>query len=408
MTKIKGLLRFIALFVAYWMDHIKWGSRNKTKWVYGAYKSFRDNPKYLFYWAVENHNEIRSIWIARNRSDVKYLRTSGYECYYWLSLKGMYHTLTAGVLICDHSILDVNAFLSGGVFYVNLWHGCGVKRVRWQAKDQFVRDFHLRNQEEMRTSFVFKVYNYSELFRTPDLCLAPSKVQATEFFAPMMDIPLDKCVVGTFPRNRLLIEGRDSALQFLEKYEPKESRSFVDYLEKYKKVYIYMPTWRNDSSDFISESGILWDELNQVLCERRELLILKLHPMTKIDLSIASGYSNICLYPKYSDIYTILPFTDCLITDYSSIYSEFLIMNKEIILFVFDYEQYMANSYELSEYKKYYPGRRAYNFSQLLQIIQSGEKCKIPEDRRKLLMEFYWDDNKNIVDLVEEIKRRIA
>jgi len=82
-------------------------------------------------------------------------------------------------------------------------------------------------------------------------------------------------------------------------------------------------------------------------------------------------------------------------------------MDKEIILFVFDYDDYVNNSYDLADYDKYYVGTRAYDFGQLLKIIRSGEKCKVPAEQRKRLMEFYWDNNRNHIDLVEEIKKRI-
>ena len=398
---------FIIFFVAYWMDHIKWGPRDKHKWVFGAYKRFRDNPKYLYYWTIDNHPEIRSIWIARNKEDVRILKQSGYEAYYWLSLKGVFHTITAGVMICDHTIMDVNLFFAGGAFFVNLWHGSGVKRVRWQAKHFFVRNYHLKNEGEMRTSFIFKILCFPDLFKKPDLCLAPSKIQASEFFAPMMDIPLEKCIVGVFPRNQLLIEGTDAALEFIKKYEPQHSMDFIDKLRTYNKVFIYMPTWRYNQNDFFSQARFSWEQLNRILEARNELLILKLHPFTKMNVEMLLEYNNICLYPNASDIYTILPFTDCLITDYSSIYSEFLIMDKEIILFVFDYDDYVNNSYDLAEYDKYYVGTHAYDFDQLLNIIRSGECCKVPVKQRETLMEFYWDNNRNRIDLVEEIKKRI-
>ena len=125
-------------------------------------------------------------------------------------------------------------------------------------------------------------------------------------------------------------------------------------------------------------------------------------------MSEISGYSNLMVYPKDSDIYTVLPFIDCLITDYSSIYTDFLMMNKDIILFVFDYEDYVHNSNDLGEYDKYFVGKRAYNFAQLLQIIESGEDCHVPQEKYQELMEFFWDNNRHRIDIVEEVEKRIS
>ena len=409
MSKLKHLIQFLLGLLSYLMDIIlQFVPRDRHKWVYGASGGFRDNPKYLYLQANYEHPEINSIWIGRVKSDVFYLRSRGLNACYYLSLKGLYHTMTAGVAICDHQLGNINCFLLGGAYYVNLWHGSSVKRVRWQNTDAFVKEYHLRNKEEMRTSFVFRMMLYQVLFKRPDFCLTPSTIQAKEFFAPMMDMPLDNCVVGVFPRSLLLIAGKGSALDFIRKNENQETLEFVERLNKFNKVYIYMPTWRRTKSDFIAASGIDWEKLNESLNKKNELLILKLHPHTKLNMDAITNYSNLMIYQKNSDVYTVLPFIDCLITDYSSIYTDFLMMNKEIILYIFDYEDYVHNSNDLGDYDKYYVGKRAYDFNQLLHIIESGKDCHVPQDKYHELMEFFWDNNRHQIDIVEEVKKRIS
>ena len=381
--------------------------RKRDKWLFGATQSLKDNPKYLFYWTIEHHPEIRAIWISHQKADVKYLRAHGLEAYHVWSLKGLFHAITAKVFISDHQVGDINQYLSGGAFYVNLWHGSSVKRVRWQAPQLFVRKHNLKNADEMRTSFRVRVLEYPYLFRKPDLLLAPSTIQKNEFFAPMMDIPVERCVVGVYPRSRLLIEGKEAAIEFIHKFESQHTANFVTEISKYKKVYMYMPTWRNDDSDFIKHACIDWESLNNAMKNRNELFILKLHPLTKTVLHEKVEYSHIKLFPKNSDIYTILPFVDTLITDYSSIYSDFLTMDKEIILFVFDYDSYVKKSYDLSEYDKYFVGVKAYNFESLLALLVNGHDCHIPQAERKRLLDFFWDSHEKNIDLVEEIKKRI-
>lgn len=406
---IKENIQVCRQFLSNILDSIiKWLPRNKRKWVFGAFGGFRDNPKYLYYQTLEQHPEIRPIWIAQNKKDVGLVREQGGEAYYYYSLKGLFHILTSKVAVCDHSLGDINRHLTGGIYYVNLWHGASVKRVRWQAPDDLVRRFHLKNKEEMRTSFRFKMLMYQAMFRVPDLCLAPSTVQAKDFFAPMMDIPLDNCIVGVYPRSQLLIKGKDAAMEFIKRHEPKETLDFVTKLKSFSKTYIYMPTWRNDQSDFIKQASINWNELNEVLRRKGELFIVKLHPFTHIDTNEVSGYSNIVLYPSDSDLYTVLPFIDCLITDYSSIYTDFLMMNKEIILFVFDYDKYVKNSYDLENFDYYFVGKRAESFTMLLDIISSDEDCHVPKEHYQRLMDYFWENNRNDIDLVEEVKKRVG
>lgn len=387
---------------------LKFFPRKKIMWAFGATGGFRDNPKYLYYEVIEKHPEIEPVWITQNRSDYKFLKNKGLPVNYWLSPIGLYHALKAAVYIVDHSTPCINRFLEGGAFYVNLWHGSSVKRVRWQNPEFYVKEYHLKDASEMRTSFFFRMRTYVNLFHKIDLLLAPSSIQLKEFFAPMMNVSEENCIVGIYPRSRLMIKGKEAAMDFITKYEPKKTKTFVEKLQQYKKTYIYMPTWRNDGRDFIEQAGIDWQRLNDIMGERNELFILKLHPFTELDLDSVAKYSNIMLYPKDSDVYTVLPFIDCLITDYSSIYTDFLMMNKEIILFVFDYEDYVKKSYELFEYDKYFVGKKTYTFNQLLQTITNEEDCHVPMEDYNRLMEFFWDNNRHNIDIVEEIKNRIG
>jgi len=406
---IKKTIDLALKLVGYCSQYIiKYVPRDKRKWAYGCKGGLRDNPKFFFYWTNENHPEIRAIWFAQSKAERNLIRSHGMESCMQYSLKGLYHALTAKVYVTSHTVEHVNHYFSAGAFFLNLWHGSSVKRVRWQAPEFFCRRYHLKSKEEMRTNFWFKIDTYCLMFRKPDLCLTPSTVQKHDFFAEMLDIPENRCIVGVFPRSRLLIEGKEAALDFIKKYESQETLNFLKKIEKYKKRYVYMPTWRNDGTDFVTKAQFDWDKLNSALAKDNAIFILKLHPSTVMDMSFISSYSNIYNYPSTTDIYTVLPFMDCLITDYSSIYTDFLTMNKEIILFVYDYEEYMKGSFKLSEYDKYYVGKRAYNFAQLLQIIESGEDCHVPQDKYHELMEFFWDNNRHQIDIVEEVKKRIG
>lgn len=406
---IKNILRFFLNLTTLLLSKVlRYLPRRSDVWLFGATGGFRDNPKYLYYEVLEKHPEINAVWVALGQKEYMALKNQGLPVVKQSSLKGMYYAIRAGVYIVDHSTPVISRMLWGGTYYVNLWHGSSVKRVRWQNPDFYVREYGLKDASEMRTSFWFKMQTYPIMFQKIDLLLAPSSIQLREFFAPMMNIPEENCVVGVYPRSRLMIEGKEAALDFIVKYESQETLNFVISLAKYDKTYIYMPTWRNDGGNFIEQAGIDWQRLNDIMKEKNELFILKLHPFTELDIDSVAKYSNIMLYPKDSDVYTVLPFIDCLITDYSSIYTDFLMMNKEIILFVFDYEDYVKKSYELSEYDKYFVGKKTYTFNQLLQTITSEEDCHVPKEDYNRLMEFFWDNNRHNIDIVEEIKNRIG
>jgi hypothetical protein len=83
-------------------------------------------------------------------------------------------------------------------------------------------------------------------------------------------------------------------------------------------------------------------------------------------------------------------------------------MNKEIILFVFDYNDYVEGDCMLSDYDKYFVGRRANDFNQLIDILITNKDCHIPKDRYDFIMNYFWDNNRYNIDIAEEIKTRIG
>ena len=118
-----------------------------------------------------------------------------------------------------------------------------------------------------------------------------------------------------YPRNTILLDDDKERMHFVEKYEPTSSLEMIKRLKQYKKVLVYMPTWRDSQRSLFVENMDL-HALNEVLAKHNELLILKPHA----NVSVSSNdftYSNICFFDGKDDIYPILPYTDVLITDYS-------------------------------------------------------------------------------------------
>lgn len=405
--KLKHYIEFFPKLVLYGLYNLSgFVPRKKNKWVFGSHFGFADNSKFLMTETKEHHPEICPIWISHKRKDIPKVRKLGLECYYWLSFKGLYHAFTAKVYVCTQNTIEINRFASKGAVYLNLNHGVGVKKCYWLRPEYFLSEYGL-TLREAENSFLFKVLTYPWYFRVPDICLVTSVLQAKTFFAPMFHIPIEHCLYGNYPRNKMLKMLPESIEAFAKKYEPEDTMDLIDKIKKFNKTYIYMPTWRNDGHDFIVSSKIDFNELNEVLKKRNELFIFKPHPYTKLDLSSITGYSNIILFNHKIDVYYILSFTDCLITDYSSIYSDYSLMNKEIILYVFDLDDYLKKCTSLMDYDKYYPGIRAYNFQQLLSLIENGTDCHVSKVEHDFIMKIYWDSAFNGVDIIEEVKKRI-
>lgn len=83
------------------------------------------------------------------------------------------------------------------------------------------------------------------------------------------------------------------------------------------------------------------------------------------------------------DPYPILDKVDILVTDYSSIYFDFLLKDKPIIFFDYDYEEYISESRKLYfNYDEFTPGKRVKTMYELMNSLIEDDNY---ENKRKLI-----------------------
>lgn len=104
-----------------------------------------------------------------------------------------------------------------------------------------------------------------------------------------------------------------------------------------RKVVFYAPTWRGDSSVKHFDKKKLVDDLKSLSALNAQILF-RAHHMTE---KLLSGVDiPVTVVPNYVDTYEVLSVTDVLITDYSSIFFDFLPKKKPIVLYAYDKEEY--------------------------------------------------------------------
>jgi CDP-glycerol glycerophosphotransferase (TagB/SpsB family) len=202
-------------------------------------------------------------------------------------------------------------------------------------------------------------------------------------------VPVERCLELGYPRNEILTQPKEDVLDFVRKYEPQETLQLIERCSKYDKVYIYMPTWRDSQKNVFAQQMDL-QQLSAVLKRQNALLLLKPHPNTIVDNIYQAD--NIILVERTVDIYGVLPFTDVLITDYSSILYDYLLMPaKQVILYLYDYDEYVK------ERDFYYPfdenvvGRQVKKFEDLVHVIDRQDYMMAEEDRKRILDKFWGD-----------------
>ena len=373
-------LRFLELIWGYPLYLVSFITpRRKNKWAFGTNVGFVDNAKYLFIDTFEK-KEIACYWIAPTRKSAETIRKKGLPAYYKYSLKGLYHCLTASVYIFTYHSKDINFFTSGRVKKVNLWHGVGIKSGN-TGKESSGKSRLYRVIERVALPHLFEKYK---------LFLSTSPLM-NEHFKKMFHLNGKEIFENIYPRCEFICREKQQIEYFISRYEDKKVTDVIDTIKRFSKTYLYMPTWRSDLKDnFLKEAGFDFPALNRILAQKDELLILKLHPAVRILQSEYSNFDHILFLDKGLDIYPILPYTQVLITDYSSIYYDYILMkDKEVILYPFDLHSYQKDSDSLAfDYEEYTPGKRVYTMPELLDALKNEGKFHVAQ--RDKIIDLFW------------------
>jgi len=179
-----------------------------------------------------------------------------------------------------------------------------------------------------------------------------------------------------YPRNDLLLKDhsvRDLVLCDKELY----NRAKDTFIKNKQKVIVYMPTHRESATSIGKAPSPLmpldFESLNTFCSKNNFLMVVKLHPFVmqfQSDFSPPEGYSNIYFHTTQGDIYPLLKYTDVLVTDYSSIYFDFLLLDRPIVFYDYDYEEYSSNMGGFFyNYEENAPGEHANNQDLLHEAI---------------------------------------
>lgn len=295
---------------------------------------FADNAKYLFLHTSNNYPKIKAVWIAKDKKLAALLRSRGYVSYYQHGVRGIWYALRAGTTLIDAYLQPENFRWTGRTRLVQLLHGRGMKKGGYGQKQLRTQDYIFSP-----SPFVSEMLQPSFIEKTPIIVAGYSRSDV--FFK---DIP-----------------GSDVGVDETEKSLLKDVR--------YKKHFLYAPTFRRGQKNLDIEIALNLPHLSEWLKKHSYLLSINLHPKYS-DQARALSYDNIHFVDD-SDIYPLLPLFDVLITDYSSIFTDFLLLDKPIIFYPYDLEEYKEREgLSFDNYDDYTPGPKVYMYEKLISAFE--------------------------------------
>lgn len=157
--------------------------------------------------------------------------------------------------------------------------------------------------------------------------------------AMMRDYNLETLYTGKvamvgYPRNSVFMNPDPDAEELRRRYGLDDQTNFA-----------YMPTWRGTSAHDITVKSYE-EQLREILAQLdasltdKQKVYVNLHSMVADTVSLSS-YRHIVPFPSDVDTYRFLNQMDCLISDYSSVFFDFSLTRKPIILFLYDMDEYL-------------------------------------------------------------------
>lgn len=347
---------------------------NETVVVFRSTPDYSDNARALADYMVENgYNKKYKIYFDvedkkkfNNRND-NIIFISCKAKYGRYKLNSIYRLFTAKYLMSTHEMIVSRKIARKDQCLVRLWHGCSYKD-RSNQDGKYPRSF--------------------------DVALVPGElfVKTKAYFWNVDEkyiLPLG------YPRYDWLRKKDEVAQKLLDSY-----KKFPD-----SKIVMWMPTFRIDKRGKFNESNSItqfplidginkWKELDELCVKLNVILLVKLHPFQSEYGIPYNDFVNIKkidnqVFDK-SDVpmYKFLALTDALISDYSSIGIDYLIVNRPISFTLDDFEEYKnTRGFIIEDPRIYMPGHHLYTFEKLKEFLSDVSEGKDSyKDQRKRVL----------------------
>ncbi|MBQ9419438.1 MAG: CDP-glycerol glycerophosphotransferase family protein, partial [Synergistaceae bacterium] len=360
-------------------------------WVFGEWLGERCGDSSLFFanYVANRNTDLNLYWICKKNTDTSMLdsRVKVLELGSSEAEKILRH---AGAIFVDHGVYDVSPCrynIYGRAVTVNFWHGFALKRI---------------GHDEYKQTLIFRMY-----------CKLLDPVLNPRYFVTLSDeySKTLKTAFGLKPKS-LIKAGYPRNSIFYSQTKLREAREILlkmipsDVNADGLKIAVYMPTWRDNKDEIPNLAKIFSDDFTKWLEDNNVIIIHKAH---FADSDRVEQNSRRVININNISASILMAGSDMLISDYSSCVFDYLILDRPIIHFAYDYERYTTINRALYyEWNEAACGTVAETVEELQQAIKAGiispdSQKELRHQRREKLMTYEGPDScENIFNFVCE------
>lgn len=348
MGKAKNLL-FTAC-----LEHFRQIRPDSHIWLFSSTDNshYNYNSRYLFEYVKENLPEITPLFVI-NDPELRNSLSSKYGKQYFIeteSIQGIRQALSAGVWFTSAGLPAYGTGLHKKRLIINLWHGVPLKKIA-------LLDPNLKKAA--------RIY-FKKIFSENYTCILTTSHELIPLMARSFAVSEDKIKVWGQPRNDGLFQKNDCR-EIL-------GQLFPD-LPEYTKTVLYAPTFRDYGQvQLFPFKDFDQEQLEAFLEEKNMLLFIRTHVAEQGSAAPYLGKRIRFLGNEQAeDVTGILNIFDCLITDYSSIYIDYLLTDKPMIFLPYDRQQYLDGRGMNFDYDDVTPGPKPETFNDFLDALSPKE-----------------------------------
>ncbi len=323
--------------------------------VFECESDMDDNPRAIYEYMIKEkmYRKYRLVWIVRNVDFCKEnyanentVFISRFDKTKKNQLVLNYYLSTAKWFIFSHPYWFKKSKKSQVV--INTGHGCPLKSCKNENFDHTVFDYLLVTSESIAVPY-----------------------------AMAWSAPLEKCFsCNGYPKDDFLFSANKKNL--LNKlFNFKDTEKIIMCMPTYKQSIRLQDSKINDPYvlSVISNNEEL-ENLNTLLSKNKIHLIIKLHPLQLVDKLKLSNMTNIHyiqnseLFEKKILLYELLGVCDALLTDFSSVFYDYVILDKPIGFILNRLDDY-TRGYAFDNPLEYMPGEKIYTYDELINFINN-------------------------------------
>ncbi|WP_068547292.1 CDP-glycerol glycerophosphotransferase family protein [Thalassotalea crassostreae] len=333
--------------------------------------AFKHSSKYLFEYFLKHHQDFEIKFVI-NSDEYRKKLTMEYGDYFIRSntLSGHFYVLMAKTWVVSSFETPVGGVLLNiGRKVHHLSHGSPLKNIGLMEN----------SCGKLKKTYYWLIRkNFSYFYSCADIF--------TPIWVKCLGVNVEDVVIQPLARNELILQPQKELFKSITTKMP------------HGRHVLYAPTWRPFSdTKLFNFDDFSVARLTECLENNQINIHLRLHPNFSDKIPpelLVSPRIRILGNNDVHDINSILGEFDAVITDYSSIYIDFILTLKPVMFLPYDYSAYNENVGFAIDFQKYTPGPKPASYDKF-----ENELTALLEDRG-----YYLSERKRVNDELNTIK----